>query len=118
GLFWAGHLMGLFESILWYDKLLHFIGGMWIGLIIIWVYKKYKEKIPFYQEFKIKPLKMLVILILVVGIGWEVFEFALVQYSLYAHGVAPNLQPSRLDILGDIITNTLGTITGYFITRK
>lgn len=59
-------------SIWWLDMCMHFLGGFWISLVslyIIWP-----------KDFNIKLIFKILAIVLLVGIGWEVFELFFVNY--------------------------------------
>lgn len=87
----------------WYDIVMHFLGGLWIGLITLWIYylsgyfKKNKKDKPF--VFLLSFLS-----VLIVGISWEIFEylFEIVFSSNYISDTALDL---IMDILGGLVAS-------------
>jgi hypothetical protein len=54
-------------SSIWYlDMIMHFLGGLWVGLFAFYIFKG--ETISFHLILKI------LLFVLFVGIGWEVYE--------------------------------------------
>ncbi len=45
---------------------MHFLGGLWLGFIFLYIF--------FVKEYSLKTFFSILFLVLVVGIGWEVFE--------------------------------------------
>lgn len=107
-LYIAASTLGLFEQLSWYDEIVHFIAGAWGGIIIIWTYSKYKNKIPFYNKFKSAPLITVTLLMILVGIGWELFEFSFVEYVKITYDHRLGLQPTHFDTFTDLILDGLG----------
>lgn len=100
-------MKGLWYYLFWYfDMPMHFLGGVVVLFLLIYV---------FYDKIKTQtnlPVISLLIGVLVIGIGWEVFEYILL--NLYAG------QPfSLLDSLSDLFFDTAGGIFGIlYINRK
>lgn len=54
-------------SLVWYfDMPMHFLGGVWLGLAMFWLLKS--------KEFSGKNIFLIFLGVLVVGVGWEIFE--------------------------------------------
>ena len=88
----------------WFDILMHFLGGLWVGVMAIWVY--------YLSGLLGKPLitkKNVLILsfvsVLVVGIGWEVFEI-FIKETINEPGFI-------IDTLGDLLFDLLGAFVAY-----
>ena len=53
---------------LWYlDIIMHFLGGIWIGLASIYIFQP--------KEFFFSTTLKILFVVLLVGIGWEIYEF-------------------------------------------
>lgn len=94
-----------YTSVWWLDMLMHALGGLWTCFILLWF-------IPLKKDTKHYLVKIF-LGILVVGIGWEVFEF-LVNNKYLAK------EPFDIvDTLSDIFFDSLGGISGllYFSQR-
>jgi uncharacterized membrane protein YjdF len=109
--FALGSKIELFEKINWYDKFMHLIAGIWVGIIIIWLLKKF--------SINIKKQTLLILgLGIVVGILWEFFELGLVQYLLQTYEYRSGLQPSWNDTFSDLLMDTIGILIAIKITKK
>lgn len=118
-LYIVGTILSLFEQLWWYDEIVHFIAGGWGGIIIIWAYSKYKNKIPFYNKFKSAPIITTILLMLLVGIGWELFEFGFVEYVKTTYNQRLGLQPTHFDTFTDLILDGLGGwLSAYKLKEK
>jgi len=55
-----------FFSIWWFDMPMHFLGGFWLGLILLW----------YFPQESLSSLSVLKIIlgVLLIAIGWEIFE--------------------------------------------
>lgn len=98
----------LYSSVWWSDMVMHFLGGFWLGLVFIWMsfYKKTTLELDFSLILKI------IAGVLIVGIGWEVFEFYFINY------VAEN-SFNTLDTGSDIFFDLAGGVSAtlYFFKR-
>lgn len=55
-----------YSSIFWFDMLMHFLGGLWLGLVFIWLYRtRAMETVSF--------LKIMAS-VFVIGFLWEIYE--------------------------------------------
>lgn len=95
-----------YATIWWYDMLVHFLGGVFIGFLILYLFSKLHKL----------ALKQLVICvgggILLIGIGWEIFE-VIVWHVTGAVG-----SPFS-DSVSDVICDTLGGLVALsFFLRK
>lgn len=93
------HAAGLFLFLQWYfwwyDIMLHFLGGLWVALAFQW-YAHSRA-----QTILIVPT---LVVVLFVGIGWEVFELAV---------GAPREDAFMFDASLDILMDVLGGVVGY-----
>ena len=92
----------------WFDIMMHFLGGLWVGLMSLWLY--------YFSGFNSHPRKekkfvflFSIISVLTIGIGWEVFE-VLIQSNL-SNGY-------WVDTTQDLIMDTLGALTAGFLCLK
>ncbi len=83
----------LYSGLWYFDILMHFAGGFWLGLVFFWYFWQ--------KERSISLLQKIILGVLVVGIGWEVFELVFVNY------VALN-DFNTLDTLSDICFDLAG----------
>lgn len=97
------HIFGmqdLYYSTIFYDKILHLIGGLTAGLI----------GIEFFKKFKIQYTKVCIIFfVFTVGMLWEVFEFIWDRVLVKNYNF-PVMQLGLLDTLGDLLFDFLGCL--------
>lgn len=109
------HLLGIayfyehpwisYDSPIGYDKFLHFLGGMWIALF-------------FYQQTKMRCFICLLILVLIMGVSWEIFEWTWDQTFHKWYGLIP-AQASFIDTLWDIFWDFIGGLTiSFYLWKK
>ncbi len=92
----------------WFDIMMHFLGGLWIGSIVLWFY--------YFSGYIKNPIKtkkyifwISVISVVIVGLGWEVFEFL----------IDANLREGYFgDTILDLIMDIIGAIVAYWIIIK
>lgn len=103
------HILGTIEnyywSTNWYDFPMHFFGGLWISLFILW----FDAWIP----LPIRPNSALKVIgfVLVVGIIWELYELYFQLTNIYDVGYT-------WDTSHDLIMDVLGGTLGWFLIHK
>lgn len=96
----------LYWQYAWYDILVHFLGGVFLGLLLLWL-------LLHSGYFTVPTSKTLIMLnllfgTLIVGALWEVFEVVA--------GV-PILEDYALDTSIDLLMDFLGAFLAYFYYR-
>jgi len=101
----AGHL--LFERYSFYylipklDMLMHLLGGILIGLIVLKVFFTGKRaKIA--HDHKVSTALLVLIGVMIVGVGWEVFE--------YGVGLTPFYKVATQDTFSDLFFDAAGAL--------
>ena len=100
----------------WLDMTMHFLGGVWIGLSVLWVYYlsgKFKD-IP-ENHRRISYLYILAgTVTVVIGIFWEIFEFSLDFLIVFDEF------NGFYDTAGDLIFAVIGAIFSakYFVGKE
>jgi uncharacterized membrane protein YjdF len=96
-----------YYSMWYFDMFMHFLGGLWLGFVFLWFFGK--------NNLNLSLIFKIIFGILIVGIGWEIFEFYFVNY------VAEN-SFDRLDTLSDIFFDLFGglsaVIYSFFIYKN
>ncbi len=92
----------------WFDMPMHFLGGLWLGLVALWWYTR-DVVLTTFRMFTISLLTVLVI-----GILWELFEFSMDTFIIISE------QNSVFDTITDIIFDIIGGLVAvvYFIFKK
>lgn len=107
------HIIGikfhLYWEFWWFDIVQHFLGGVWVALTSLWfVYFSGIIKRPFRPK---EAVVLAFISILVIGTGWEVFE--------YIFGIAVIQENYCIDTTMDFIMDFLGAgASTYYIIKK
>lgn len=94
------------------DTPLHFAGGLWVGLLFLALFGRFKELAPYsgFIKSRLLLLAFTVAIVALVGVGWELYEF-----------VFNNIGPIA-DTMGDLSLDLIGGLTaalaGMFVFRK
>ncbi|MBP6857967.1 MAG: hypothetical protein KBC11_02115 [Candidatus Pacebacteria bacterium] len=89
----------------WFDIPMHILGGLFLALIFGATF--FKKIINFSKK---EQLVVILLFVLIVGIGWEVFEYG-VQFLIKGKELA-NLPDSIKDLLMDLLGGVIGF---YFV---
>ena len=92
-----------YYSIWWFDVLMHFLGGVWVTFILFWFF----PVTPLSKNYFPK----LILGILFVGLGWEVFE---IIFNNIIAGITFDL----FDTLSDVFFDMLGGVLAVFYFSK
>jgi hypothetical protein len=92
----------------WFDMPMHFLGGLWVGLVALWLYfysgiLSFTQKVSPFKIYKIFAVSLIAVII--VGGIWELFEFGVNTVIVFS------TQNSPLDTVSDIIFDILGGAT-------
>ena len=101
----------LYWSIWWFDIVVHFLGGVWVGLIIMWFF--------FFSGFIYKNVNLVknskiffitIVSVIVVGVLWEIWE-------VWADLISIDDIGYFLDTPLDIVMDTLGGTTAFVYAK-
>lgn len=97
----------------WLDIPLHFFGGLWVALYALaWYYgtswlKEKDETVAFVFAYAISAT-------LLVGLGWELFEFSLETIVAFSeHDLGDTLLDLVMDTLGALVAGAVFVRKGY-----
>ncbi len=97
GLHALAHAFSLYWLYAWFDLPIHLLGGLWIGLFVLWIMRVCGVASP------TKLVWGIAVSVLVFGLGWEVVEYT--RKSVVEIHVG---SPYAIDTLQDIIMNLAG----------
>ena len=101
---------------IWYfDIIMHFLGGLWLGLVFIWFFLV-KRSVPTDQLLNLIDLKLItkiILSILIIGIFWEIFE--IIFNNVLAEN-AFNFLDTISDIFCDLAGGTFAVF--YFLMKR
>ena len=95
----------LYWTLWWFDILTHFLGGLAIGLFVVWIIS---GLFPMLSSKKL--LVVGVITILVFGIGWEIFE------NVFGFPRSPK-ESYPIDTTLDLAMDVLGAVAAVSLAR-
>lgn len=102
----AGSFFSWYTLLPWYDKFMHFLGGMWLALVSVWVLYRLVRNGGF-------PMVTFLLFIFIGTLLWEFLEY-FVQYVTRAPGALANIP----DSIFDIIFGMLGGYATLLVIRK
>ena len=86
----------LYSGLWYFDILMHFAGGFWLGLVVFWYFWP--------EEVSVVFLNKLILGVLVVGVGWEFFELFFVNYiALNDFNMVDTLSDICFDLSGGLV---------------
>ncbi len=93
-----------YASIWWFDMPMHFLGGLWIGLLSLSVLgtSKFFPKLKKATFFKI--CLSTILLVLLIGLFWEIFEYSV-------QGFLGLVLANPLDSLSDVMFDLAGGLS-------
>lgn len=104
-----GSINHLYWNSFWFDGLMHFLGGSSVGMLSLWFLFRsgiFEISVPNKREV----FFYTIVCTILIGIGWEVFEFA--------HGIAVPVGGNySLDTYNDLLFDFLGGIVAGLIGR-
>lgn len=96
----------------WLDVPMHFVGGVWVGLMSLFVYDSMATR-----RGHVHPLVIGFIGGLSIGLVWEFYEFVVWQFS--GRGLPGNyIEDTLLDVLMDVVGALSASVPHYFLTKK
>lgn len=98
----------LYWRLRWIDMPMHFLGGLWLGLAGIYIYKKIFPR-TFYRKNNLCVLATALTTALLVGGLWEIIELNLTSTPCIAR------INSVMDTLSDLFCDLLGACIGAIL---
>jgi len=105
----------LYYYVLWFDMVTHFLGGVWLGVGVLWAYylsEYVQPRVPGRWSFFVALLAGLLF-----GVLWEAYEFGVWQWS----GVelpANYVPDTQLDLVMDVVGAAFGYLVVLYIVWK
>lgn len=90
----------------WFDTLMHFLGGLSLGVFLIWVFHvsgMFGQRAPNRRQAFLTSL----VSIAIIGVGWEIFE--------YVAGISTAEQNYALDTATDLVADMAGALLASFL---
>ena len=110
---WFANIFYLYWLIWWFDLVMHFLGGLWVGASGLLIFSSIKKKRGSQAPVDMKlAFTVALACAIVIGGGWEVFEFSLDRLLI------AELQSGIADTASDLLMDFIGSIAGaYFFLR-
>lgn len=99
-----------YNSIWYFDMIMHFLGGFWLGLVTIWFLAGTRESFRLSLEPKALSGKLIfkiIFSVLLIGLFWEIFE-------IVVNNIFAQIPFSILDTLSDIFFDLTGGACSIF----
>lgn len=104
----------LYYILWWFDILMHFLGGFWVGGMVLWFYFfNIRINKRFSASGRTGKLLLYFAAVLAVSVVWELFEFSLDTFVV-------SRTNDIMDTLSDLFMDTLGagSMLAYFFYGK
>lgn len=92
----------LYWQVWYFDIIMHFLGGLWFGFLFL---------AYLHHTRRTRPLFWIIILVLGIGVAWELFEFVFGIQDVFSN-------EHICDTLLDLVMDTLGAVASYLIGRR
>lgn len=93
-----------YYSIWYFDMIMHFLGGVWLGLCAIYLFTP--------KSSSLRSIFLVLFFVLTVGLGWEVFEFIFYNYfAQHFFDVSDTFSDIFFDLTGGVFA------TSYFFRK-
>lgn len=110
----AASVWSLYWILPWFDILMHFLGGVWLGLTI---FALLTRSIPYLLTHKALMVIVLVSGTLFIGFAWEIMEFFL-DLVLGTNMFQPDLPDTLIDLAMDMAGSAVSAIGILFFMNK
>ncbi|MBX9765133.1 hypothetical protein K2X83_00650 [Patescibacteria group bacterium] len=102
----------LYWKYAWYDIMMHFLGGVVVGAVYLWIVRyELPASLKKYESFT-----FVFLFSLVVGILWEIFEYFVGIDSEFSRSV--RIFDTALDLLMDVSGATLSYVVFSYFKRN
>jgi len=101
-----GTKLYLYWTVIWFDMIMHFLGGLFVALFFFSVFSFLKSKLPYMEK-----LVLGLIFSILVGLVWEYYELIIEVTDLREIGYWP-------DTGMDIVMDTLGALVGVLYAQR
>ena len=98
-----------YVSIPWYDMMMHTLGGVFLAVFAGAFFARHIATLSRYET-----LVTLLLVVLIVGLGWEFFEY-FVQYIIKGSAQLASVPDSVSDIVCDLVGGILGV---FFVLNQ
>ena len=110
------HITGMnyfwYWKFFWFDILTHFLGGLWVGLAVLWLGNYLLED---WKLNKRQTMFFVLCAVVFIGISWEVFEYV---NGITVANKKGYWSDTYLDIIMDLIGGVLAGLYGWRMLKK
>lgn len=100
----------LFWTVIWFDMVMHFLGGLFVALFFFWILSLFKSKLSYTEK-----LILGAVFTILVGLVWEYFELIIRVTDL----ASPEYWgDTGMDIIMDTLGGTLGIMFVHSLEKK
>jgi hypothetical protein len=92
-------ILYFYWTVWWFDTMMHFLGGLTLGVLVVWLLKIEKRSWGSFIG--------IFICVMVLGVVWEIFE--------YVSGITFLREGYMLDTIHDLVMDAAGLIAAYVI---
>ncbi len=115
------HYLGCNAGFLGYDIVVHFFGGVFEAMLVVWIGEKYLHLNILHNRFW-KNALIIVMAVAFFAVIWELYEFILDNFAAsFLNHIPPSFnqlaQPGNGDTIGDMIFGILGALTGVLALK-
>jgi len=108
----AAEIWFLYWQYQWLDIPMHFIGGVWLGLLGLWLWNHTAYLSRFRAQFRISNILIVFVFGIAIGLVWEAFEYIVWKYS-----GKPFPLEYATDSTLDLFMDTLGAYASLFVYK-
>jgi len=104
--------MYLYWTFWWFDILMHFLGGLWVGLFGLWFVYVSGYVVGTWKS-RVRPFWVALGSVVLIGLLWEVYEYA--NHLIFS---VPFLPQYPADTLLDMVMDGVGAVFGWLLYRR
>ncbi len=98
----------LYWTLWWLDNVAHFLGGFSLGFFALYIFHEsglFGDSLSFSRVIFLS-----FIFVMILSGAWEIFE--------YVNGITQSTEKYSLDVVHDLLSDTLGVILALLITKR
>ncbi|MHB1316627.1 MAG: hypothetical protein ACYCZW_02085 [Minisyncoccota bacterium] len=100
----------LFWTVVWFDMVMHFLGGLFVTLFFFWIFSLLKSNLRYSEK-----LVLGIMFTFLVGIAWEYYELIIGVTNLSFFGYWSD---TGMDLTMDVLGSVVAVVAVHFIEKK
>jgi len=111
GLHYLASVFYLYWFYPWFDLIVHFISGIWVGLFFLWLFFWSPARLYFRSHIKPSFYSFLLISVstaLMVSVWWEIFELSIGAAYIFDNYIIDTVYDVMFGTLGGAVAGVLG----------